>query len=40
MPNLGALWVNVTENGEILAGERVSLVDEGELSNLQSDQIL
>lgn len=40
MPNLGALWVNVTDDGEILAGERVHLVDEGELPSGQSDQIL
>ena len=40
MPNLGALWLNVTEEGEVLAGERVSLIDEGELTAAQSDQIL
>lgn len=38
--NLGALWVNVTEAGEVLVGERVSLIDEGELTSEQSDQIL
>ena len=40
MPNLGALWLNVTEEGEVLAGARVSLIDEGELTSAQSDQIL
>ncbi len=38
--NLGALWINVTEEGEVLAGERVNLIDEGELTSEQSDQIL
>jgi len=38
--NLGAIWVNVTEAGEILAGERVTLIDEGALTATQSDQIL
>lgn len=38
--NLGAIWINVTEQGEILAGERVSLIDEGELTDTQADQIL
>lgn len=40
MPNLGALWVNIGSDGTITAGERVELIDEGELSTEQSSQIL
>ncbi len=40
MPNLGALWINIDSDGTITAGERVELIDEGELSTEQSSQIL
>lgn len=38
--NLGALWVDVRPNGELVAGERVELITEGELSSSQESDIL
>ncbi|MDW3176353.1 MAG: histidine phosphatase family protein [Acidimicrobiia bacterium] len=40
IPNLGALWVDVANDGTLSAGERVELIDEGELSTSQSSDIL
>lgn len=40
IPNLGALWVDIAADGTLSAGERVELIDEGELSSAQSSDIL
>lgn len=40
IPNLGALWVDVTSDGAVRAGERVELIDEGELATAQTSDIL
>lgn len=40
IPNLGALWVHIDVDGTVTAGERVELIEEGDLSSEQSDQIL
>ena len=38
--NLGALWVEVDADGTITVGDRVELIDEGELQSAQSSDIL
>jgi len=38
--NLGAVWVEVDEDGSITVGDRVELIDEGELQSAQSSDIL
>lgn len=40
IPNLGALWVHVDDNGSLSAGERVELIDEEELLSSQPSDIL
>ena len=40
IPNLGALWIDIDSDGTVRAGERVELIDEGELSSAQSSDIL
>lgn len=40
IPNLGALWVTVHDDGSLSAGERVDLIDEEELLSSQSSDIL
>lgn len=38
--NLGAIWIDVDASGTITVGERVELIDEGELHSAQSSDIL
>jgi broad specificity phosphatase PhoE len=40
IPNLGALWLDVTQEGAITIGERVQLINEAELESAQSSDIL
>jgi broad specificity phosphatase PhoE len=40
IPNLGAVWVHVDDDGSIAAGDRVELIDDGELLSSQSSDIL
>ena len=38
--NLGALWIEVDAEGTITVGDRVELIDEGDLQSAQSSDIL
>lgn len=40
LPNLGALWIDVNDDGTFEIGERVELVTAGELTSAQSSDIL
>lgn len=40
LPNLGAVWIDISPDGELSVGERVELIDEGELSSSQASDIL
>ncbi len=40
LPNLGAIWIDIELDGTIVPGERVNLIDEGELSTAQQSDIL
>ena len=40
MPNLGAIWLDVASDGSFIVGDRVELIDEGELASAQASDIL
>ena len=40
LPNLGAIWIDIAADGTVTPGERVDLIDEGELSSSQESDIL
>ncbi len=40
LPNLGAIWIDIELDGAFVPGERVELVEEGDLSSSQSSDIL
>lgn len=40
IPNLGALWIEKSADGSLSAGDRIELIDEGELATAQSSDIL
>jgi broad specificity phosphatase PhoE len=40
MPNLGAIWLDVADDGSFTVGERVELINEGELASAQASDIL
>lgn len=40
IPNLGALWLSLAADGSIVVGDRLELIDEGELATAQASDIL
>ncbi len=40
IPNLGALWIDVADDGTLQPGDRVALIEEGHLATAQSSDIL
>ena len=40
IPNLGALWIDISADGSLVPGERVELIEEGSLATSQSSDIL
>lgn len=40
IPNLGALWLDIDDDGSIVVGDRVELIDDSELLSAQSSDIL
>lgn len=40
IPNLGALWLDIGENGDVTVGERLHLINEAELESAQESDLL
>ncbi len=40
LPNLGAMWINIELDGSLVIGDRVDLIEEGELTSSQASDIL
>lgn len=40
IPNLGAIWLNIDESGELTVGDRIELIDDEALTSAQESDIL